>query len=349
MADKHYFERLYEKTPTRIWVNNPTTSQAQIAIAHGALHCTTNPAYTGKMVVNEEMIPLMKQWIREALRETGDHSEAAAIVQRKAVKHLCEIFLPLYQRAPGEMGFVSIQVDPNKEHDADAIIREALIDREMACNTIAKIPVTEAGIEAITYLVKKDVPTIATEIMSISQCIAICEAYREASQRTGNRPPFFVTCIAGIFDQRLKMDYEEGKLDVDYDTLFQAGMTLMRRQYRLMRERKYPGILLGGGARGLHHFTEFVGGDVHITINWKGTADELVQKNEPIICRMDTPTPEYVLDELLAKVPDFKRAYMVDGLKPEEFAEFPPVALFRSQFFSGWNTLLAAITQEAKV
>jgi transaldolase len=179
--------------------------------------------------------------------------------------------------------------------------------------------------------------------MSISQAAAASRVYREAAERSGYAPSFFVTCIAGIFDQQLKTQLDAGAIAVEPDILFQAGVALTKRQYRLMRERSWPGILLGGGARGLHHFTEFVGGAMHVTINWKGSADRLIEDDPPVVCRMDAPTPDYVLDELLTKVPDFGRAYAIDGLDEGEFADFPPVALFRNQFIAGWNQLLDAL------
>ena len=48
---------------------------------------------------------------------------------------------------------------------------------------------------------------------------------------------------------------------------------------------------IGGGARGLHHFTELVGGDVNLTINWVGTADALLEQNPPVISRIFNPVP----------------------------------------------------------
>ena len=203
MAKKGYFERIYEKTPTRMWVNNPTASQARTAIEHGAIHCTTNPSYAGKMLSSQEMHPQILTWIGEALGAFSHPQDVAAAVQRSAIANLLDIFLPLYERAPGRLGFVSIQGDPLREHDPDAIIREALLDRKLGPNVIAKVPVTQAGIQAIGVLIEKNVPIIATEIMSISQVIAICDAYTAAARRSGMEPPFFVTCIAGIFDQRL--------------------------------------------------------------------------------------------------------------------------------------------------
>ena len=336
---KGYFERVHRWTPTRFWVNNPTVSQARLAIEAGAINCTTNPTYTAKMLATEEMRPALTAEIRRAKAETKDAGEAAARVQREAVRMLLKEFKPLHDARPDREGFVSLQGDPNKEHDPGNIIEEALADREMGGNLIAKIPVTRSGLEAIEFLAKKDCPIIATEVMSVSQCVEACEAYR----RSGGKGAFFVTCIAGIFDDCLKNQLAAGEIHVEKDILFQAGCALMRREYRVMCERDLPGILLGGGARGLHHFTEFVGGRCDITINWTGTADKLLEADGPVINRMDTPTPDYVLDELMAKVPTFARAYTIDGLGIDEYADFPPVALFRSQFEAGWDQLLKEV------
>ena len=98
-------------------------------------------------------------------------------------------------------------------------------------------------------------------------------------------------------------------------------------------------------ARGFKHFTELVGYDMHITINWKNFADILVEENQPVISRYGTETPEAVTEELLANVPDFKRAYYEDGLSTEEFQDFGTVALFRSMFLDGWNGLKKAIDE----
>jgi transaldolase len=343
MAGPGYFARVHEWTPTRFWINNPTDAEARKAIAAGAVHSTTNPTHTAKMLASEEMRPAALKWLQRALDGAKDLPGAAALAQRGAVGSLLNIFHPLYLSAPGKMGYVSLQGSPLLEDDPDDIIREALEARKLGPNLIAKIPVTRAGLRAIGELVARDVPVIATEIMSIAQAAAAARVYREASGRSGCAPAFFVTCIAGIFDQQLKAQLDAGAIAVEPDILFQAGVALTKRQYRLMRQNGWPGILLGGGARGLHHFTEFVGGDLHITINWKGAADRLIGEDPPVVCRMDAPTPDYVLDELMEKVPDFRRAYALNGLEEGEFADFPPVALFRSQFVAGWSQLLDAL------
>lgn len=101
--------------------------------------------------------------------------------------------------------------------------------------------------------------------------------------------------------------------------------------------------MLGGGARGTHHFTEMVGGDVHVTINWS-TAQSLIETNEPVVNRMDEQPSKDVVEELSAKLPDFRRAYDEDGLPLEAFKDFGPVQLFRNMFLEGYGDLLREIT-----
>jgi transaldolase len=103
--------------------------------------------------------------------------------------------------------------------------------------------------------------------------------------------------------------------------------------------------MLRGGARNLHHFAEMVGLEMHITINWRGTADQLIELDPPVVYRMDTPAPQHVVDELLGKIPDFKKAYREDALSVDGFEDYGPVVLFRSMFVKGWEGLLSVIAE----
>lgn len=338
-----YFKRVMQRTQTRMWINNPTLSEADRALEAGAVSCTTNPTYCGKMLSNPEMRDRVLAFIGEAVQKYPDASDAAACVQRKSVKLLMDKFLPIYEASGGLDGFVSLQGDPFREDDPANIINEALSDLALGKNLIAKIPTTEAGLEAIKYLAGRNVPVIATEIMSVAQCLSACEAYKQS----GGSAPIYITCIAGIFDDCLKNQLAAGEIQADRDVIFQAGCALMREEYRVMKENALPGRLLGGGARGLHHFTEFVGGDCDVTINWKGTADTLIDNDPPVIERMDTPMPAWLLKELM-QIPTFAKAYVRDGLKPCEYTDFPPVRLFRGQFEDGWKKLIKEIEEYGK-
>ena len=134
-------------------------------------------------------------------------------------------------------------------------------------------------------------------------------------------------------------------IEISPDILYQAGMAIAKKVYRVTHDRGYRLGYIGGGARGLQHFTEMVGGDVCITMNWSGHIEELLELDQPVVSRLFNPVQEQVLDELLAKVPPFRQAYMEDGLKVEEYEEYGPVAYFRDSFIGAWNNALNVIRE----
>ena len=340
-----YFHRVHRDTPTRLWINNPTHAECDLAIAAGAISCTTNPTFAAKQLGRSDADATLAV-VRSAARECGSLDEAADRVQREVVRPLVHRFRALWDAAPGSQGFVSLQGNPSHDDDASYMVEECLRARELGPNVIAKVPVTGAGLEAIERLIAENMAVIATEVMAIDQAVATCDAYERAASASGNRPPLYVTHISGIFDDHMRNVVNRDGVQISDDVLRQAGLIVARKQYRIMRERRYPGILLGGGARGLHHFTELVGGSAHVTINWEKTADQLVAQGPPVLNRMDTPTPQDVVDELMEKLPDFRIAYQEKSLAIDEFAEYGPVGLFRSSFVAGWQTLEDALRAE---
>jgi transaldolase len=343
-----YFLRVAKQSPTEFWINNPTREHADWALANGATGCTNNPSYSQKMFDHPTEGAHARRLLDEALAQSRDVDQVAAIFQRKLVGPICEKFLPLFQQTNGQQGFVSIQGDPIHEDNPDVIIREALENRKVAPNICCKIPTTQAGLTAMDYLVGQDVPLNATEIFGLRQAVVLCETYQKASRRTGKTPKLYVSHIAGIYDDHLKAEVERHHIDISPDVLWQGGLAVARKLYQLMEERGYPGTFIAGGARGLHHFTEMVGGKVCCTINWEGTADQLLAQDPPVVYRLFNPVPEHVIRELRDKLPDFKRGYDEDGLEIHEFEEFGPVALFRSMFLSSWNRVLGIIAESQK-
>jgi transaldolase len=342
---KPYFIRVTEQSPTMFWINNPTRSQADLALEHGALGCTNNPSYTQKMLDNAEEGSYTHKVLDETLIEFEDDRRAAVVFQQRMVKPIAEKFRPMYEKSNGRQGFVSIQGDPIEDEDPEAIVHDSLENRKLGPNICCKIPVTEAGIAAMQQLIPLDVPLNSTEIFGVSQMLTICEAYENLAHKSGKWPMFYMSHIAGIYDDYFANYVREHDVQISPDVLWQAGLAVARKVYKLMLERGYHATFIGGGARGLHHFTEMVGGQVCLTINWEGTADKLIEQNPPVVYRLFNPVPKRVIDELMEKLPDFKRGYLEDGLGVEEFAEFGPVQLFRSSFLKSWHRVLAVIKE----
>jgi len=338
-----YFIRVSRQTPTKFWINNPSRKQAALAIEYGALGCTCNPSYTQKMIDQPEERDYALSILDEAIAETESDKYAAEAFQRKLVAPVAENFLPIFTNSDCVDGYVSIQADPIDEEDPEEILRQAQDNRTLGRNICCKIPTTESGLEAMETLMEENTPINATEIFGVSQMVALCELHEKVARRANQRSVLYMSHIAGIYDDYFKSYVEKEKVDISPDVLWQAGLAVARRVYQVMEERGYSAIFIGGGARGLHHFTEMVGGKVCLTINWEGTADKLIEADPPVVYRLFNPVPQKVIDELMEKLPDFRRGYLDDGLAVDEFEGFGPVQLFRSSFIKSWKRVLEMI------
>lgn len=331
-----YFHRVTARTPTRFWINNVTRDEADIAMNAGAVGCTQNPSYVYKMLTHNKEKDYAFEILNKVIKKTDDNDLVQETLQRELVSGVAARFLPLWEKSNGKYGYVSIQGNPFKE-DVENLIRNARFNRKAGPNIMCKIPATEEGMEAIEVLMSEGSPINATEVMGVRQAMDVCDVYDKVASKMKNPPLVYISHITGIYDEYLGNYVKENGIDVSPDSMWQAGMIIARKIRRLMDERNSGVGFIGGGARGLHHFTEMVGADCCVTINWKGTAKELIKLDPPVVDRFHIQTPDSVLDELLEKVDDFKRGWMSHGLKASEYEEFGPVVLFRESFEKAWS------------
>ncbi len=337
-----YFKRVEALTATRFWINNVTEKEADLALENGAVGCTQNPSYTNKMLNhkdgNEAVLPILD----EIISRVDDDEKVEVELQRALVKKISEHFLPLYEESQGEYGYVSVQGNPFRE-TTDEIVENALFNREAGPNIMAKVPATEEGLEAIKILIPQGVPINATEVMSVAQAMDVCDIYDEAASKMSNPPKVYFSHIAGIFDEYMKGYVEDHNIDVNSDYLFQGGLICSKKIDQMRNNRKSKVGFISGGARSLYHFTEHVGGDVAITINWNGSADKLIELDGNVIDRFNAPANQSAVDSLLCNIDEFRKAWLSNGLKPEEYEDYGPVVLFRTSFEKNWKEALEFI------
>lgn len=339
MNKETFFHRVNAQTPTRFWINNVTEAEARRAIEYGAVGCTQNPSYTHKMLIHPDAPARghAEQLLAECVKLHHDDNEAEIALQKKLVCEIAEIFMPLYTRSGGTEGFVSIQGDPIDE-SSRTITRLARFNREGAPpNIMAKIPGTQEGLVSIEALMREGVPLNITEVFALAQVKAICDLYTKVESEGVNLPPVYISHITGIYDEYMTKWAEEHGAAITPDYLYQAGIIAAKKTYRYMQQHAPKIGFIGGGARGLQHFTEMIGAKANITINWLGTADKLVEQNPPVLEHFHRPVDSLVVDELIANVPSFRQGYLIDGLKASEFEEFGPVELFRDSFVNSWK------------
>jgi len=339
---RDYFKRVQTQTPTRYWINNPTREQAEEAIDCGAVGCTLNPAYMSKLLEIPGERERVLEKIRALTKTEPDDTAVAEKLQTELVIEIAGLFLPIFEATGGRQGMVSIQGDPFNE-TSEHIIAYGRHNASRSPNIIPKIPVVPEGLEAIEALSTQGISINSTEIFAMAQFIDVAEIHRKATAGKVAPPTLFYSHIIGIFDEYLQRYADERRVEVSPDALWQAGAAVAKKMEALRVEREYRVRMISGGARGLQHFTEMVGAESCVTINWIGTSDKLLEQNPPVVQRFLQPTPHSVLDELREKLPDFRRAYDLHGLTPEEYEEFGPVQLFLSSFQSGWKAVLKEI------
>ncbi|HPK03877.1 MAG TPA: transaldolase family protein [Candidatus Sumerlaeota bacterium] len=328
-----YFSRVAQSTPTEFWINNATPAQARQAMELGAVGATTNPTYLAKIAPDdEELLARLDELIDR------DVAPEAAIMEvyQGSVLRLASIFRPLFEASGGRHGLVAIQGNPRRNDDAEFMIREGLALAALAENIIVKVPATPAGAAAMQALVRENIPTIATLGFSVAQAVYMAEAYERARAAADKSPRCYVTYIAGILDDVLAAEAREQHLPLDEAALRAAGCEGTRIAYEEYRRRGFTARLMGGGARGPHHFSELAGGDLAITIGWNLT--EALQHEAPAP-RIDRHAAAETVAALRAHLPDFVKAADPDALSPAEFTRFRPVREFQASFVKAFDDL----------
>lgn len=294
VSDPGYFHRLSRESPTKFWINNATLTEAKDALAAGAVCATTNPTYVSRLLREEP--EYVGRLIDELSEETSNADEVADRVHQKAVARLQRLFLPLFERSNREYGYVAIQGDPRFNSDPEAIVKSAIRYRELGDNIIIKVPSWPAGAQALERLVELEFPTIATLGFSVDQAVYMAEAYRRALKQSKERPLCYVTFIAGVLDTYLaEVSAQRGRV-ISPEALRLAGSEASRAVYRIYKSRGYEAVLLGGGARAPHHFTELVGGELAVTIGWS-LARQVIGANGPIVSRINAELPVSMIAE----------------------------------------------------
>jgi len=300
-------------------------------------------------VLKKEM-GLWKDRIHSLVREMPEATEdgiAWRLVEEMSVK-AAKLLEPAFEREKGRNGRLSIQTDPRLYRDTGAIVEQAERFAGLAPNVIAKIPVTRAGIAAIEEATWRGVSINATVSFTLPQAIAVAEAVerglarREKEKKDISRMGPVCTLMVGRLDDWLKVVAEKQGIIVDPEALEWAGVAVMKKAYRIYRQRGYRLRLLSAAFRNHRHWSEFIGGDVVISppFEWQKRFNGSGVKVEN---RMDTPVAPSLVEELTSKFEDFRRAYEEGGMRVEEFDSYGATARTLRQFCKATEDLSALI------
>ena len=227
---------------------------------------------------------------------------------------------PVFDEHAGRKGRLSLQTNPALYGNADAMLAQGERFHRLAPNIQVKFPTTAAGIVAIEEATARGVAINSTVGFTVSQALAVGEAVERGLRRfedAGGDPDSFApvcTLMVGRLDDWVKVLVERDDIALDPAAASWAGIAAFKRAYGIYQERGYRTRLLAAAMRHRLHWTELVGGDVVLTMPhaWQVRFNASGIDPQP---RIDVPVDAAYVDDLLARVPDFRRAYEPDGLR----------------------------------
>ena len=345
---KSPLHKMTQTTPTCLWNDSASIQELTYSIEHGAVGATCNPVIVMELLKKE--MYLWEDRIRQLIREQATATEEQigwGVVEEMSTK-AAVLLKPIFDRTRGKNGRLSIQTDPHLYRDSNAIVEQAVHFSQLAPNMIVKIPVTRAGIPAIEEATYRGVSINATVCFSLPQCIAVAEAL-ERGLRRREREGLDVstmgpvcTIMVGRLDDWLKVVAEKENITTDPGYLEWAGVAVFKKTYRLFRERGYRVRLLSAAFRNHMHWSEFIGGDVVISPPYKWQLRYNASDVE-VVSRIDKPVDPKIVEELLRKFVDFRRAYEEDGLSLDDFDDFGPTRRTLRQFIGACHELAGQI------
>jgi transaldolase len=350
MSDKYKspLHKMTQTTPTCLWNDSASVEELSYSIEHGCVGATCNPVIA--LYVLDKEMHLWKDRIYEMIDEMPVATEDEIgwkLVEEVSAKG-AGLLKPIFDREKGKNGRLSVQTDPRFYRNTGAIVEQAVHFTKIAPNIIVKIPVTKAGIPAIEEATYRGVSINATVSFTVPQAIQVAEAVERGLKRREKEGKDIstmgpvCTIMVGRTDDWLKVVADKENITVTPGVLDWAGVAVMKKAYRIYKERGYRLRLLSAAFRHHLHWSEFIGGDVVISppCKWQKRFNASDVEAVP---RMDNPVDPKIIAELQKKFVDFRRAYEENGMTVEEFDTYGATVRTLRGFLKGGHDLAVLI------
>ena len=333
---------------TEFWNDSCSCKELAYAIENGGTGATTNPVIVGNVLKKE--LPDWEDTIKQVIADNPTWTEdmvAWDIIGKLGTK-ASKLLLPMFEESHGQKGRISFQTNAKYFANKDLMVEQACQLAALVPNSQIKAPTSKAGVEAFEELTYRGVSINATVSFTCAQAVAVGEAVerglkrREAEGLDISWMHPVCTIMIGRTDDYLKNVNKASNYCVPPEALDLAGVAVMKNAYKVYQEKGFRTTLLTAAYRNFHHWYDFLGGKIIMTItsDWQrkfANADWV-----KIESTIDKPVdPQYL--EALMKIPEFVQAYEPYGLKPEEFQHYGAFKATMNQFLGGYDDLVKVI------
>lgn len=337
-------------TVTDVWNDSCAISELNYAIKHGAVGATSNPTIVLQVLRLEW--DLWAERIHQLIADNPTWTEEDVtwqIFEEIGMKG-AELLLPTFERENGKKGRLSIQTNPANYRNAAKMSAQAVHFHGLAPNMQVKLPVTNQGVLAIEEATYQGVNINATVSFTVPQAIAVAEAVERGLKRRNaeglpveNMSPV-CTIMVGRTDDWMQVVTKRDGITVNPQYLHWAGVAVFKKAYQIYQERGYRTRLLAAAYRHHLHWSEFIGGDVILTIpsKWQKLFNKSQVEVKP---RMDDPVDPAIIDEMYERIPDFRQAYDEDGMTIAEFDTYGATVRTLRGFIGSYHELVQVIRE----
>jgi len=354
MLETKYKSPLHETistTPTDFWNDSCAVSELEYAIEHGAVGATSNPTIVEQVLRLERdlWVDRIHQLIADNPTWT-DEDVMWKVFEEIGVKG-AEQLLPVFEREHGKKGRLSIQTNPSNYRTPERMVEQAVYFSQLAPNVQVKLPVTSQGLVAIEEATYRGVNINATVSFTVPQAVAVGEAVdRGLARREAEGLPVddmspVCTIMVGRTDDWIGVVTKRDGITVNPSYLPWAGVAVFKKAYGIFQERGFKARLLAAAYRHHLHWSELIGADAILTIpsKWQKlfNASQVEVKE-----RMQDPVDPAIVNELYERIPDFRRAYDVDGMTPEEFDTYGATVRTLRGFIASYHELIRVIRED---
>jgi transaldolase len=335
--DGRTLRRASDRFPTVLWNDSADPQELARSIEFGAVGATCNPVIA--LAAVKAHLDVWGPRIRQLAIEHpfAAESELGWKVVEELSIDAARLLEPAFHASGGRNGRLSVQTDPRLHRDAEALVDQAVRFSNLAENIIVKIPATSVGLRAIEEATYRGVSINVTVSFTVPQAVASAEAIeRGLNRRAAQGLPeqefgSVVTIMGGRLDDWLKTWTQKNRILVDPGYLEWAGVAALKRAHEIFVERGYRSRILSAAFRNHMQWSELQGGDLVVSppFDWQVRINENGIEAED---RISVPVDPEIINALIEKVPEFRRAYEVDGMTPTEFDQFGATVRTLRQF-----------------
>jgi transaldolase len=340
--------RTASEFPTDYWNDSCNESELAYALENGAVGATTNPTIVGTVMQQEyaTWAPRVREIAAEHPTWT-DQQVTWQVIEEMAIRGW-KMLEPIYEANRGQKGRLSIQIDPTLNRSAELMVAQARHFQTLAPNVQIKFPAVKAGLEAMEQVTEEGISINATVSFTVAQALAVGAAMERALERreaAGHDTSWMApvaTIMIGRTDDWVKASNKRDGITVDPAAPEWAGIAVFKRAAAIFEERGYRTRLLAAAYRHHLHWSELIGGDVSMTIP-SGWQKLFNASSVEVKDRWHDPVPEGLVAELVARCPEFVKAYEPDGLTIEEFETYGATARTLRAFVASYWELVGTI------